>query len=1114
MIRHLQDLKRLLDTQTCSPQFIRVSHKHPEAVAQLYFKDHPSLQYREWSSGWSKQAKKSYTYSSSVKRALKKSYLKNMGIFEIYEDLKDTYGEGGLEGETTMGEELLSEKFRSELKALLIRVKTKPRKKELRALGLQIQRLLVRIEGANRPSKTILQQLNLVYIDLIKTLCRYVDIYVKAQSKGMPSWARFRMMSAREREVEQLKYEQPAVYEKLMQERQMRREIEAGIKKKILEDGYEPSRTRLYGQVVQVAKDVRSTVSGIGASAPDDAGRIVMLEKTTKALKGVFDLGLSLDLTINGEVHRVEQILDDGSFQLDPPLPEESEAFEWTARAYEELVYSADGDVTPIGEYLKKRRKEVEAERKLQRIFPQDLEEMRSVKDETLEALLEGREVTYAALTDDLAKQKAVTRIYPCVEIFGERVIAAGRFKGIMLDDMININGRQIEGTAYDYDPKLGRPISLETHEEDGTLKVELPANREPYLTVDGQGRLYLKIPSTREFTPLRNAIRDIAKQSVDVEYVTKSRNSTFRFGPENFIEIRNALGSLAMSESAMRLVRDFFEQQVSESQQAALQNISYYDANSLGGFKEGFDFFKKQKHAMAWLEQRDNSGLLALDTGVGKTLTAVGYLKNLINQNQMSEDDVILFVCPANLRGNLEHEVRQRLKDPETFLGYIETMSYAQFSRQPEDVLDNYYAVVFDEAHHLSSLNSKRARNAMRPHPRKLLMTASPMENDVLDVRILAGIANNEDLTSSEGKQRVREFRDRFCERIGGRTVGIKEDVALKEAMQDWVQGNVFYAHKLDIEEYDLKKLEVETRTVMMSPDMEDEYRREADEIKSVLEGMVRRYRNRDESATDSEIDSAVIKLAGHFKRLNQIVNMPLGQTSPKVVEAASIIRERIENRGRTLLWTDDPEFAETSARQLSEEIPGTDHVAGLSNEIQIWRNGKKVKSYTPRKYTFGDQSYDRSNWRMGIVNHVIKPSQSLVSATLTSAYTTGLNLQEFDTIVHLDRDSFSSEDMKQRTARAYRQGQSAQCREITLDSVFESREDDLDFTLDEIRGIMQNMEAELFDQVIVESQSKATGKEFLSMDQLTTRSKHLDRKVLEHALSPYIKNSPDSTT
>jgi hypothetical protein len=1108
-------LQEFFRTYPCSDSFRKFALKHPDKIARLYCVEHPELMGRDWTRKI-KAADPQYTYSSTVRRALRKAYRKNMGLFDLYEDLKNKLSDrtSAYNPEDDDGR-LPSEIFESEMRRLVVR-KEKAEKKALRVHYQRLKVFLERMEKESFPSKVLVKKVNTVYIDLISVLCRQADVYVKAQTKGNPGWASFRKMSEQEEETARLKHENPDLYEKIMEERELRKEIEEAIEKQIVRDGLIPTRTMLYGSVVQVGKDVRTSMTGVAASDVGAPEVLIALDEDREVFEDALSRGLRVDVKINNKTHRVAEVLPEGKFLLDPPLAEESSAFEYTASIYEELVYDKDGDVIGVDDFIKERKRHLSAMRKLQRVFPEDLEDLRKYPEADLDALLEGREVTYAALTDDIAKQKPVTRILPCVEIFGERVISEGRFKGFVLDDMINANGRQIEGTAYDYDPKLRRPVSLETHMEDGTLKVELPANREPYMTVDGDGRLYLKIPSTREFTHLRNAVRGISKETVDVEYVEGTRNSVFKFDPSQFMMVRDALASMAMSKSAMELVQDHFEKQREESQEAAYANIHEFDADLMGGFKEGFDFFNKQKHAMAWLEQRGNSGLLALDTGVGKSLTSVGYLKNIVNQADVElEPNSILFVCPANLRGNLEHEVRQRLKDPEPFLMLIETMSYAQFSREDEDVMDRYYAVVFDEAHNLASLNSKRARNAMRPHPRKMLMTASPMENDVMDVRILAGIANNEDLLSKEGKQRVREFRDRFTERIGGRTVGVKQDASLKEAMQDWVQGNVFFAHKLDIEEYDLKKLETETRTVMMDADTEEEYRRAADEVKTVLEGMVRRYRDRDQTASDSEIDAAIIKLAGHFKTLGQIVNLPRdGQPSPKVIEASNIIRERVESRGRTMLWTDDPEVAEATARDLSRELPGTDHVAGLSGEIQVWRNGEKVKSYTPRNYTFGEQSYDRTNWRMGVVNHVLKPSLSIVSATLTSAYTTGMNLQEFDTIVHLDRDSWSSEDMKQRTARAYRQGQDKQCREITLDTVFESRQDDLDLTLDEIRGVMQNMEADLFDKVIVESQSKATGKEFFAMDQIAARSIHLDRKIFEHVLSPYIKNAPDSTT
>jgi len=155
-------------------------------------------------------------------------------------------------------------------------------------------------------------------------------------------------------------------------------------------------------------------------------------------------------------------------------------------------------------------------------------------------------------------------------------------------------------------------------------------------------------------------------------------------------------------------------------------------------------------------------------------------------------------------------------------------------------------------------------------------------------------------------------------------------------------------------------------------------------------------------------------------------------------------------------------------------------------------------------------NKNYERAFWQSFVFNEIVAPNNNIVSATLHGqVYQTGQNLQAFSNVVHLDRDTWNSEDMKQRTARAWRQGQQNPVQEYTLDMTYGRSTDALDRTLDEIRGILQEMDSDLFKQIIKDSQNVVLGEEYYSMRRTQARLFDIDHKSLALVLSPYVEQS-----
>lgn len=780
------------------------------------------------------------------------------------------------------------------------------------------------------------------------------------------------------------------------------------------------------------------------------------------------------------------------------------------------LVFDSNGDILPVEEYIAKRKQFLRSQHKMDRVFPPDLSSIRKVSDEEIDVLGES-EVTYYALTDDKAKQNQITRIYPVRKVAGQLIIVDGRFKGFYLDDVVNSAGRMIEGVAYDYDPKIARPVKLENTNEDGTLNVKV--TREPYVTVNSQGQLYLKLPSGHAFSSLRNTIAELAKLVPTIEYVKDSRKSGYTFHPKDFAALRNALQGVALSTAAMELIRNYFKTLAQHELATADENLAAYSLDKIGGFRPGRDLFIKQKKALAWMESRGMSGVIALGTGVGKTVTAIASMQKMKRDGFLDDpangNGRFLFVCPNALVGNLPKEMYGFLENPEELLDQTDVMSYQQFAKMMKkdpNFARSYVAVFFDEAQALKNPNSAMSKAVLRmQHPRKIALTASPMERSPMEVFVLTAITNNVDLTTKEGKQKLLAFRKRFCEEVGGRIVGMKSDPITARDLRVWVKQNLFFADKQDIEEIALPKLRKNTLAITMPPEIELAYRQITENIQSVLTGMTAKYRDRDTSATDPAIETARIKLRKEFQALTELSLMPdlliPGSPNPKLEECVRLIDQRVESNARVILFTDVPRMAMHTVQRLSNDYPGRLHAVGLADAIEIWKDGRRVSSYGKKAYVGPDGSkYAPGSWKVYVLKYIVANNPEILTLTLTSTYAVGQNLQEFSTVIHLDRDSWNSETMTQRTARAWRTGQDRPVDEITLDAVYANPRATRDATLDQIRAAMQQMEADLFDQVVIQSQVEALGKEFFEMRRQDASFYALNRKMMEMQLSPYV--------
>lgn len=1050
-------------------------------------------------------------YSGQTRQKLIKAFgRRGVLFFELYPEVYKVFlGGPGPEGG-------LEPRLRATYRILYRYLTDEEARNQFSEFMTRLKPLLKRIDGGTRMSN-LWRQVVEDLVAMINVAARDKNLYFKLRripGGGIP-WTVFQVMKPREERLERLKDDDPELFARLMESEEVRERINNGIKQRIAENGL------VEGEEYVIISGTRTS-----SGKMKGYGRPVLTG-------------------------------------TDPVTHE---------------VYYFDEDGQQLGrdEYIEQARARMDALKGLRRVHLSDreLDEVRRIPTDIMDKLAD-KPVRYASLTDDPTKSTSLTRIYPVIDAWGVEVIASGKFRGMALADVVNRAGRQIEGSIFDYDPKTGRPVRIETRNPDGTANVRVM--REPYVTSDKKG-LLLNIPGGNQYAEMRNALKKLANliPSIEVEAIPGTRAKNYRFDPKDFAIIRETVGGMALSNRAMLQIKAHFEQLAKNELATAADNLRYYEADRLGGFGWGVELSTKQKQALAWLDSNGNKGVCALDTGMGKTLTSIAIMKKLERDGLLDDPEAgngrYLYVCPASLTGNLAKEMAKFLVDPDALMDRVDVMSYTEFRKKrgkmvkrkvrdpnsrsfgkvkkqwvPTDFGKDYVAIFFDEAQALKNPESQQAMAAMTlDHPRKILMTASPMERSPQEVYTLTAISNNINLTQSGPRKERRKFMQRFAESVGGRVVGIRQDdpVTARD-FRVWVKQNLYFADKRAAEDVQLPKLISDGGTaITMPPEIEGQYRTIAATVVKTLRAAMKKFKG-DPRAMALAVESLKIKLGAELAEMNRLSNLPNwtwvidpddpkgkrklwtrnpDKPNPKVEHAADLVADRCAEGGMILLFTDSPEMATESIIQMSQKYPGRAHLVGYSDRIELWVDGTRSEVFKARRYK--DESgewMDKGEWKVHVLQNLSRNNNpndpdkkfpSVATATLTGGYAVGQNLQMYSTVIHLDRDTWNSETMKQRTARAWRQGQDSCVEEFTLDMTYSDTRTKTDETLDEVRKVIQEIDTRLFDEVVVESQTEVLAEEWLTMKRNESALYEVDRRIMEMMMSPYVARTGEEAS
>lgn len=703
-------------------------------------------------------------------------------------------------------------------------------------------------------------------------------------------------------------------------------------------------------------------------------------------------------------------------------------------------------------------------------------------------------------------------------------VIVRGRYKGFFLEDMINVKGRLIEGSyminiggeLQSRDLIEDGEVATIRRDGDGAIKSRL---LEPYITVSAdQERLIIGIPSGMSSRVDRETVSKLSEEIATIQqklqfdipeallrpgkeltpeqkkekrqYQLANKNNPFYyFRPEDFEIVRDALGSVAMSKSAARMISDYFKKLTERDRALNVENLKRFTSQAIPGFKtclpngKPFNFNNKQVEAMAWMDANDMSGLMALDTGVGKTLLTVGAIQKSITDGTAG-DKRFLMVVPKSLVNNLTSEARSKM-DEQSFTvlkDRLDEMSYKEYTELFKEkgtgyFKRTYHACFFDEVNETFKKKSIFDSVSGLLHPRKVLLTASAIEKDPTDLYKFVTISQGVPYDAKKEKA----WTQRYGNLIGGRFIGINKDPNIQSEFFRWVKSNAYFADKMDVDMeaigrpvlQGLKKND--PVTVKMNRSVKAEYRKVSAELTRELQGMLDKYRDNveDPEAFKYETDVvrrgkkvkviktlrdlANIKVNTLMKRLVRLstdpendkemkARLPKNYRNPKLDACKKILRGSPESR--VLFFTQSARLAESTAKDNALTRPAKFHAVLTGSKIVFYKaKGKTVKPFgritnktDMQKFrdTFGKVLLKTaSGWNVEGIAEFIAENYNVATICCTDDYAKGFNLQRFQKVVHLDRgNGFDSETLTQRTARAFRAGQLDQVEEIFIDS------------------------------------------------------------------------------
>lgn len=781
----------------------------------------------------------------------------------------------------------------------------------------------------------------------------------------------------------------------------------------------------------------------------------------------------------------------------------------------------------PLMAFVKLRATRTQGAEAAKRLAADDvsLASLRTLSDVELEAKglrSAGGPTEYVTLAGKAAEDSSLT--FPTRwhkgsgDLAPRRMVVEGPFRGSYLDDVVGkidqdaLQARLKDSRAKWLSPKNSpvQPVisAIDVKQGDETVT-----------------KLRIRIPSGSEWTSARQSLSKLSEKLPTVQKVADSKGTLFVFSPNDYKFMRSVARSFALSPEA-EVVRAKQIAKLTEFENiSSPMNLKNFSASKIDGLKTTyidpstgnvmpFEFSQPQRVELARLAHNNYRDVVTLGTGLGKTAVALTALRQI---NLAGETRPFLVVVPKGNEGTFFAELQTRFTPAvaKEMAAKLEVLNYDQFraaSRTGKLAsgetfnAKRYGAVVFDEVHNASDRNTASGKAVLKfGHPRTIEMTGTPNPDPQRLQTMLAG-TQGVDLSSPAARQarlEAKRFRNLMYEEVNGIPVGVKGPTELRPGLSvdfdqqllEWMKVNFYYVDGLD-SKLGLPSRQPVKMLLSMPEELEREYRAAATPVRKGLEGLLSIHRDKGmdliepTKRTAQSKGSAVHEILRSQKKevaqLDKLTNTP-----EKLQATGKMFRERLvadEARStalsRALFFSDDPAYVLKSAEQLSKDVPGKYHLAALADRVEVFQNGKKLDRLGPYELPFRPGPYELNGvtlpaqqWRSFAVEQLPKVMPDIASASLHGpTHQAGLNLQWSNMVVHLDRDSWSDLNLRQREARALRRGQTRDVTVVNVDYHYATPKHTLDSPLDAVREAYANTERRLHEATLARAQKIKT--------------------------------------
>jgi len=562
------------------------------------------------------------------------------------------------------------------------------------------------------------------------------------------------------------------------------------------------------------------------------------------------------------------------------------------------------------------------------------------------------------------------------------------------------------------------------------------------------KSKLRIRVPSTQEYTAVRQSLSQLAEKLPTVKQVEGSKSTLFVFEPTDFSFMRKVAPAFASSKEAQLLVDGHVAELLKFEKALSPEAVAKFSARRIGGFRETFvdnqgqvrpfELSPIQRLQIARLELDGWRGVVTLAPGFGKTLVALSALELMA---KAGEKRPFLVVVPEGLQGNFTAEIFSK-RTPDAALrlnDQLRTMTYTEFRRavrkgqtsdgQPFSA-DQFGAVIYDEVHVATDRKTANGKALLKfGHERSIEMTGTPQPQPER-LQMMDAVARGVDLNSPSGRaelRKARQWRNLLFANVNGITTGVRGELELRRGLKvdpsremlEWIRSRFIYADT-PAGNFSLPKRSDVHLTIKMDPKLEATYRKAKAPADVGLEGLVSIHRDGGlapaaegaeatarrkltPQARDARVHDVRTTLKPTIDALSALTNneQKLVEVGKKLMQMHAEDVHAGQPASRALLFTDELAYVHESARVMSSRIPVKLHVSADANVIRVWQNGKEFKGdFGPLKAPFDKKQAYRpdptkpvsdtnreivpEHWRTFVLNEIIGKHHEVSTTSL----------------------------------------------------------------------------------------------------------------------------------